>query len=381
MNISQTQPKNVVLIGGGHAHALVLHAWTKAPIDANVTVINPAPTAPYTGMLPGFIAGHYKREELDYDLVRLAELAGAHLVLGKATDIEREAKTITVDGDSTLPYDVCSINIGITSAIPTLPGFEEHGVPAKPLGLLATKWTEFVDAWENRNTQQPRIVVIGGGVGGCELAMAMSFRLRQQRHDPAITVIDRTHILDGTSDITRTQLRKELLDVDVDIRENTEVELVGEDHVVVSANDTRETIPADFVVGAAGAYPFPWLSNLGLATTNGFLDVRETLQTTVDPTVFAAGDCAHLAYNPRPKAGVFAVREAPYLAKNIQALLTGGHLDEYDPQVDYLKLISLGRKSAGADKFGRFNKGPQMWRLKDRIDRKFMNSLDESPDK
>ena len=371
--------KNVVLIGGGHAHALVLHEWGLSPLDSvRVTVINPAPTAPYTGMLPGFIAGHYKRDELDYDLVGLARFADAELMLGKATSIDRAAKTVTVDGQPPIPYDVCSINVGITSAIPKLPGFKEHAVPAKPLGLLASRWTEFVERRESL-TAPPRVAVIGGGVGGCELAMAMSFRLRQQGHEPIVTVIDRSAILDEAGETAQRELRESLHGLGVEIRENVKVTEVCADHLVASwAGETAE-LPTDFVVGAAGAHAFPWLSDLGLATTNGFLDVGETLQTTTDPSIFAAGDCANLTFDPRPKAGVFAVREAPYLAKNIRARLHGGELESFDPQVDYLKLISLGEKSAGADKFGRFTKGPAMWKLKDRIDRKFMNSLKDLP--
>lgn len=381
MQTTAAPHKNVVLIGGGHAHALVLHAWGMNPLDGvRVTVINPAPTAPYTGMLPGFIAGHYKREELDYNLVDLARFADAQLVLGKATTIDREAKTVAVDGHGSIPYDVCSINVGITSAIPQLPGFQEHAVPAKPLGSLASRWTEFVDSWASRTTQ-PRIAVVGAGVGGSELAMAMSFRLRQQGHVPIVSLIDRSAILDESSDIARRELREELAAIDVDIREHTQVDAVAADHLVLSSDNGTEELPTDFVVGAAGAYPLPWLSDLGLATTNGFLDVRETLQTTNDPYIFAAGDCAHLTFDPRPKAGVFAVREAPFLTKNIPALLKGKGLEAFDPQVEYLKLISLGRQSAGADKFGRFTKGPAMWKLKDRIDRKFMNSLDNLPAK
>ena len=78
--------KNVVLVGGGHAHALVLRAWAMNPVaGARITVINPHPTAPYTGMLPGYVAGHYTREELDIDLVKLARFADARFVLGLAT--------------------------------------------------------------------------------------------------------------------------------------------------------------------------------------------------------------------------------------------------------------------------------------------------------
>ncbi len=368
--------KHVVLIGGGHAHALVLGAWAKnPPAGARLTVINIAPRAPYTGMLPGFISGHYSRSELDYDVVSLARAAGAHLVLGKVTGLDRDAKTIDVEDQQPIAYDLCSINVGITSTIPTLPGFTEYAVPAKPLGPLASRWTEFVESWTSK-TAGPRVVVIGGGVGGCELAMAMSFRLRQVHHAPVVTVVDRSAVLAEVGTVARRELLDEMSDLGIEIREHATVESIHKDRVVVTAHDGQAELPVDFVVGAAGARAYPWLAQLGLATTNGFVDVKETLQTTTDPNVFAVGDCAHLTFAPRPKAGVFAVRQAPVLFSNINALIRGDQLVAFDPQQDYLKLISLGRKSAGANKFGRFTKGATIWRLKDRIDTRFMRSLD-----
>ena len=125
--------KNVVLVGGGHAHALLLKKWAMKPVvGVRVTVVNPSPTAPYTGMLPGHIAGHYHRDELDIDLVRLGQFADARLVLGAVTGLDRQSKTVIVPGRPPLPYDVCSINVGITSMMPGLPGFAEHAVAAKP---------------------------------------------------------------------------------------------------------------------------------------------------------------------------------------------------------------------------------------------------------
>jgi len=141
-----------------------------------------------------------------------------------------------------------------------------------------------------------------------------------------------------------------------------------------------QAIAADIVVGAAGARPYPWLSRLGLETHNGYLTITPTLQSTKDPSVYAVGDCAHMAYSPRPKAGVFAVRQAPVLFNNIQAHLTGKRPETYEPQSDYLKLISLGEKKAAADKYKRFAKGRALWLLKNKIDRDFMRKLGDLPE-
>ena len=367
--------KNVVLVGGGHAHALVLRKWAMKPVaGARLTVINPSATAPYTGMLPGFVAGHYERHELDIDLVRLARFADARLVLGAVTHVDRVAKTVTVLGRPAIPYDVCSIDIGITSAMPDLAGFDEHGIAAKPLDHFAAAWAAFVDA---RAGSSPSIAVIGGGVGGCELALAMHHRLSAAGGNPAVTVIDSAQILSDLGERAQTEIRTRLDDAGIKVNEGRNIAEVTADAVV---HRDGTSVPAQFVVGAAGGRPYPWVSELGLDVDGGFVTIDNTLRSVTDRDIFAVGDCANMAYAPRPKAGVFAVRQAPVLFKNLQASLTGSRFETYDPQQDYLKLISLGSKRAAADKFKRFMQGKQLWRLKDKIDRKFMDKLDDLPE-
>ena len=133
--------RDLVLVGGGHTHALVLRKWAMMPLaGVRVTLVNPGPDAPYSGMLPGFVAGHYGRGDLDIDLVRLARFAGARIVLGTVRGIDTAARQVHVPDRPPIAYDLASVNVGITSAMPDLPGFAEHGIPAKPLGPFARRW-------------------------------------------------------------------------------------------------------------------------------------------------------------------------------------------------------------------------------------------------
>ncbi len=372
--------KNVVLVGGGHAHALVLRSWAMKPVaGVRLTVVNPGPTAPYTGMLPGFIAGHYTRDDLDIDLVKLARFAGARLVLAEVTNIDRSAKTVAVAGRPDLPYDIVSINVGITSDMPALAGFAEHGVAAKPLEAFAQRWTEVVDGVAE-GAPAPSVAVIGGGVGGCELAMAMSHRLRVVGARAAVSVIDRGDILSELGERARLDTRTTMEEAGITILEHATVDQVGSQGLsITTASGARDEVPASFVVGAAGARPHAWLAELGLAHESGYLTIDDRLRSISDSSVFVSGDCAHMAFAPRPKAGVFAVRQGPVLRHNIQAALSGSKLKAFDPQADYLKLVSLGSKSAAADKFRRHLKGRALWRLKDGIDRRFMDKLGDLP--
>ncbi len=361
--------RDLVFVGGGHTHALVLRSWGMNPLPGvRVTVINPGPTAPYSGMLPGFVAGHYTRDELDIDLVKLCRFAGARLINGKATAIDPVTKEITVPGRPPVAYDVAAIDVGITSEMPKLDGFSEHGVPAKPLGIFASRWDAF-----RADAKDPKIAIIGGGVAGAELAMAMAYALRDR--SPEISLIDRGEVLDGFNRPTRDRLLAALDELGVTLVEGADVSEVRTDAVCLA--DGRK-IASGFTTGAAGARPHDWVSEIGLDLHEGFLKVGPTLQTSHDD-VFAVGDCAHLTHDPRPKAGVFAVRQAPVLFDNLRAHLSGGTLRPYKPQKDYLKLISLGGKEALAEKLGTARRGALLWRWKNQIDRKFMNQFDTLP--
>lgn len=359
--------KSVILVGGGHTHALVLNALKEKPLEnTNVTVINPGKTAPYSGMLPGFVAGHYERAELDIDLQQLSHDVGATLVDGKAVSIDTENRLVCLEDGNNISYDLASVDVGITSHMNTFPGFSDHGVPAKPLADFASKWDGF------RSTAGPKqVVVIGGGIAGAELAMAMAFALNANQPDVSVNLLDRSQILSESSIKTQKCIREKLKANKVSVLEQVNVTKVTPTGVDLADGSS---IAANFVVGAAGATPHAWLNNTGLIVYKGFVVVNENLQTNM-PDVFAVGDCAHMEFDPRPKAGVYAVRQAPVLLNNIRMALSNAQLSSYKPQTDYLKLISLGDKQAFGEKMGWGLSGRIVWRLKNHIDQSFMSQF------
>ena len=365
--------RDLVLIGGGHAHALVLRMWAMDPLPgARLTLVNPDPIAPYTGMLPGLIAGHYPREALMIDLVRLARFADARLVLDRVTGIDREARRLRFAGHPDLAYDLASIDVGITSDLPGLPGADAHAVPAKPLGRYAQRWERFVA----RGLPRPAVVILGAGLAGVELALASAHRLRSAGLDPEVTLVEAAvEFLPALSPRAAQRLRRELTRSGVALRLGARVAKVLADGVALADG---ATLRSDFTVLATGARPLDWLAGLGLETQAGFLVTDDRLQTS-DPLIFAAGDCATVRGLARPKAGVFAVRAAPVLAANLRASLSGRPLRRFKPQRDYLKLVSLGDRRAMADKWRLTLAGPALWRLKDRIDTRFMQRFQKYP--
>lgn len=367
--------RDLVLVGGGHAHALVLRKWGMNPLaGARLTVINPGPTAPYTGMLPGHIAGHYSRDTLEIDLVRLARFAGARLILSHATGIDRGARLIHVEGRAPVAYDTASIDIGITATM-GIAGFSEHAIGAKPLDTYAQAWRDFMDAVKE-GALPPNVSVIGGGVAGCELAMAMAFALRNLGVAPTITVIEAGSHISGVSPQARSKLIRAMTELGVRVVPDAQVERITRTHVELSG---QPPITTSLCVGAAGAFPHAWIGETDLPQHNGFIVIDPDLRVHGETHLFAVGDCAHMPFAPRPKAGVFAVRAAPVLYDNLRASLSDGPTRPFKPQKSYLKLISLGGKSAMAEKYGMALAAPLLWRWKDRIDRAFMDQLEDLP--
>ncbi|MCY4460204.1 MAG: selenide, water dikinase SelD [Albidovulum sp.] len=366
--------RDLVFVGGGHTHALVLLFWSRRPVEGvRLTLINPDPVAYYSGMLPGFIAGHYAMEDLEIDLVRLAKRAGARLVIDAAAGIDRKAKLVRFSERADIAYDILSLDTGVTSSLPGLPGYGDCAQPAKPLGKLALSWDAFVsDAAEGR--KDARAVVIGGGVAGMEIALAAAWRLKSEgAKSPEMTLIEsRRAVLRDSTRRTRTALLERAGELGVDVRTGVRPAGVRNDGVLLEGG---EFVRSSFTIGAAGGRPAPWLEDIGLETTDGFLNVDRHLRCPRDTSIFAAGDCCHMLQSPRPKAGVFAVRQAPVLWNNIRSAVAGGRLKAFLPQRDYLKLVSAGSKFAVAEKFGLSVSGRRVWALKDRIDRRFMNKF------
>lgn len=372
-NQSTPLTQDLVLVGGGHTHALLLRRWgMKLLPGTRVTLIDPGPTAAYSGMLPGHLAGHYTRDALDIDLVRLARFAGARFLCDSVVGMNAPDKTLQLASGNSFAFDVASFDVGITSGMPKLAGFSEHAVPAKPLGPFAHRWRRYLTS-----VPAADVAVIGAGVAGAEIAMALAHALRTRGTPYSLHLIDRGAALTALPTHTANRLKAEFKALHISVLENKSVLAITEDSVVME----DQTVRATFVCGAAGALPHAWQAVSGLATVDGYFRVNPFLETSMDG-IFAVGDCAHMDHAPRPKAGVYAVRQAPFLFENLRARLMGAPPKRrYQPQKDYLKLISLGAQSAVGERFGQVVQGPWVWRWKDRIDQEFMQRFKDLPPK
>ena len=364
--------KEVILVGGGHAHAIFLRKWAMHSIPGvQISLISPGPEATYTGMLPGFLAGHYSKEEIVIDLVKLCRFSGARFIMGSVNNIISKDNLISIDGRCSINYDVASIDIGVTSTINNDKRFNLNTHSIRPLGSFVDRWTEFKQKI-NRKKVVPKIVIIGGGIGAVEVALAMCYSIRKLGIKYSITILDRAKVLKNVRSSARNIIMSTLKDYSIAAFDHIKILKCDENCVQIENGLEFES---NFTVIAAGATAYEWLEKTDLSLKDGFINVDKTLQVIGCPDIFAVGDCAHLNFSPRPKAGVFAVRQAPVLFKNIQAKLLKGSLKAFSPQKNYLKLISLGEKKAVSDYILPSVSGRAVWKLKNKIDNAFMKKM------
>ena len=364
------------MVGGGHAHVLALRMLAMRPIAGlRITLVSPHSHTPYSGMLPGLIAGHYDFKETHVDLARLCQWAGVRFIECAVTALNPEQKLLTFADRPPLAYDLLSLDVGSQPELDSVPGARKHAVPVKPVAGLWQTWQNWM---EKLGGQQGRVAVVGGGAGSVELVMAMANALVGASPDFAL-YCGSADVLPGYNGRARAVVRRELDKLGIDVYCNARVASVDADSLHFESG--AQPASYDRLFWCTGAVAAPWIAQSGLATDDsGFLLIRDTLQALEDDSVFAAGDVAVQVNHPRPRAGVFAVRQAPALAENLRRHLLSLPLKEHRPQQRFLSLLSLGGKRAVADKRALAASGAWVWRWKDRIDRRFMALFEDLPD-
>lgn len=377
--------RDIVLIGGGHSHAVALRMWAMRPVPgARLTLICTDTETPYSGMLPGFIAGHYDCEDIHIDVRRLAEFAGARYYRDEVVGIDRAERRVICRQRPPVAYDLLSINIGSTPRLGHVAGADAHAVPVKPIRQFGERWRALLER-VRQHAGRTTVAVVGAGAGGVELALAMHYRLgrelRARGRDPdelAVHLFSAgTEILPTHNRAVRRAFEGVLAERGIAVHRDAEVVEVAPGRLQTRRG---ENLAADEVVWVTQAGGAAWLAATGLALDEaGFIRVTDTLRTETDPRIFAAGDCASMIGRPLEKAGVFAVRMGPVLAENLRRSLLDQSLKAYRPQRRWLALISTGDRHAIASRGALFARGDWVWRWKDRIDRRFMERFSDLP--
>lgn len=358
--------KRLILVGGGHTHAQVLLDLVRAPIGGlDLIVVAPRRGAPYSGMVPGWLAGHYRFEELIIDIAGLCRRAGGRFVEDELQVLDPDRRRLDLVSGASLGYEVLSLNVGSTLEAPSTT--HAQMLPLRPLALLKDRWERVLTNWQAGERNRPMTVTtVGGGAAGFESLLAVLHRLRsvEPRAPIAGALLTRgTSILGGMAPgAVRAGLTA----------------LARAKVTVQMATRWCDRIDAgrDLVLWATGGVAHPWQrtpeqrGSLCVGPT-GFIRIDRHLRSLSHPNVYAVGDCAE--WDPAlPKSGVFAVRMGPVLMRNLRAACGRGDPVEYSPQRQFLALLATGDRRAIASR-GRWSAdGKWLWYLKDRIDRNFV---------
>ncbi len=370
--MSQAALPHVVLVGAGHAHLDVLERWAARPPRARLTVVTDAEATTYSGMVPGFVAGDYTADQISVPVGPLARRAGAEIVAGRATAIDPDRRTLTIGGERVLRWDFASLNVGSTVVGIDLPGVREHALATRPVADLVRRLEERIRGW--KRGERRRAVVVGAGAAGVELAFTLEARLdRAGVNAEVILACGAAGFLPGHAPRVQRKVAREAAARGIAVAATTDACGVDDTGVHFASGRLR----ADLVVWATGAAPTPLVVESSLPRgARRFVRVLPTLQVFGYPDLFAAGDCAAIDGGEWvPKAGVYAVREAPVLDANLRAAVEGSTPAAFEPQRDFLTLLNLGHRRALATKWGLCFTGRLAWRLKDRIDRGFVDRL------
>ena len=376
--------KDLVLVGGGHSHIAVLKRFGMKPVPGvQLTLVSRDVHTPYSGMLPGLVAGHYAYDEAHIDLRRLSVFSSARFIRDAVVRLDPDRRTLHFRNRPPIPYDLLSLNIGSTPDIDRIAGAREHAVPVKPISDFLPRWEALLERTRKLDSR-PVIAVVGAGAGGVELALAIRHRLRARSSKRGGQPTPEMHLFSAGDRIlpthnsrVRGKFARILAERDVAVHCSAPV-------VEVTAGGLRTEDGwrgrFDEVVWVTDASAARWLSQSGIETDRrGFVRVDECLRSVSHPTVHAAGDVAAVDGHPREKAGVFAVRQGPPLAENLLRALWGRPARPFRPQTRFLSLISTGDRYAVASRSGWSLEGGWVWKIKDRIDRRFMRKYQDLP--
>jgi selenide, water dikinase len=380
--------RDLVFVGGGHSHVGVLRMFAMKPEPGmRITVICTDIDTPYSGMLPGYISGHYSFDDVHIDLGKLCAFAGARFYQDAVVGIDRERKLVLCRDRPPVPYDILSINIGSTPQVQRVEGAAALSVPVKPIARFNQRWLALLEQVRQWPVQRApmTVAVVGGGAGGVELVLSMQYRLRKElkalgRNPEGLRFVLFTSsatVLPTHNAGVQQRFARVLRERGVTVHTGAEVVKVSRGCLHTRDGRTWDADETLWVTQAGGP---AWLQDTGLVlNASGFVRVNAQLQTLNDPDVFAAGDIVDFTDRPLEKAGVFAVRMGKPLTENLRRRLRGEPLKTYHPQRSWLSLISTGDRYAVASRGALGWAGAWVWRWKDHIDRTFMRRFTELP--
>ena len=350
---------HLVLAGGGHSHALLLHRWAMRPDlrpQGLITLVSRHSTALYSGMVPGLVAGHYSRDEVALDLRQLSDKAGVALLVAEITGLDPIQQRLHLQDRPSLAYNRLSLNVG---SVTTLERNAPHNseIAIKPLEPALKALLEE----QHSSCSESPVQLLGSGLAAIELAFAIRHRWPQ-----------RPVALHAHLDRIPRALQRAL--------EATCIRLCSSSEPFESKQNPALNADAEPALNlrCTGSQAPAWLASSGLPTDDrGRVLTTATLEVIGHTGLFATGDCAVINHDRRPPSGVWAVRAAKPLARNLEASSRNQPLRRWQPQARAVQLLGsfqADQRPTAWALWGPWLIGPHpwLWQWKQHIDRQFI---------
>ncbi|MES1964223.1 FAD-dependent oxidoreductase [Psychrobacter sp. AH5] len=377
-NTAVKRAKHLLLAGGGHAHIGLLRRLSDKPLkDVAITLITEQPQTLYSGMLPGWMAGHYNLAEITIDMIELCRRAEVSLLQQPIIAVDAETQTVVTSKDETLDYQVLSLNTGADTDLHWLKSDDSEAekaddnhvkvVPVRPLANFVLQWQQILQ--EAKQADQYKLAVVGAGAAAAELVMAAQFALQQISPKHQAYLVCGEQLLSDFAQGFKSRVIKQLQRHNIDIIYERAESLTNEQLLT-----TKQSLPVNAVIAATGVMGSAWSEHSNLATVeNGFIAVNSYQQSISHANVFAVGDVCSRVDRDMAHSGVHAVFGGAVAADNLLAYLAGKPLKSYQPKNRTLYLLSCGDKYA-IGSWGRYSvQGRWVWALKKYIDKRFVN--------
>jgi len=366
---SQTAPsRRLLLVGGGHAHLAVLSAWIRRPpSNVETWLITPHSHTTYSGMIPGWMAGHYSAREALIDLRPLSRQAGIRLVADMVCGLDADRQKLLLRSGRTVAYDLLSLGTGGEIDTSHLAALGDRLLPARPMDGFMARWPGITA--DAARLSSYRLVIVGGGAAGVELALGAQYALQRLAPQAIVSLVaNEDGLVIGQAPLFRTKVLAALANSRINVLFG---HAVGDENGLLLPDGSR--VAADCVIAATGSIAPSWLKTSGITLDpEGFIAVGADLRSVSHGKVFAAGDIINRVDRSVARSGVHAVKAGPVLAANLRASLENRPLQRYLPRKRTLYLLATGDRRAILS-WGSFSmSGKLLWRLKDWIDRQFV---------
>jgi len=370
---TRVRAPHIVLAGGGHAHLYSL-LRTKELVRRGfrVTLIDPSPYLYYSGMATGVISGAYAPGENRIDIHRLVEEGGGSFIEDRVEEIHSESRELLLETGDSVPYDAASISLGSETRADVFADNGTNAIRVKPIQHTAEIRRRLLSSGD----RPARVLVVGGGAAGCEVAANALALLGRLDPGGEVTLAETgDSLLPDAPKKAREHVHAVLREKGARILTDTSIVSFGGG--VARTHDGHE-IPCDLPVLATGVSPLSrdlFRASRLPTGEDGGLWVDGQLRSVGDGRLFGGGDCISYRGKALPRLGVFAVRQGPVIFHNLQAILKNEPLTRYKPQERFLYILNLG----GGDGLAVYGplvwRGRLAWKLKHRIDQRFVESF------